>query len=97
MPTRNVSLTERFDRLIETKIASGRYANASEVIRAGLSLLERHEQEQEMKLKRLRRAVKVAIEADERGESEPVSDIGAFLDEIEAEVDAEVTKPTPDK
>jgi antitoxin ParD1/3/4 len=86
MPSRNVSLTKRFDRLIETKIASGRYANASEVIRAGLSLLEHHEQEREMKLKRLRRAVQVAIAADERGESEPVLDIGSFLDEIEAEV-----------
>jgi antitoxin ParD1/3/4 len=86
MPTRNVSLSERFDRLIEAKIASGRYANASEVIRAGLSLLEQHEQEQELKLARLRRAVQAAIEADERGESEPVADIGAFLDEIEGEV-----------
>jgi antitoxin ParD1/3/4 len=95
MPTRNISLTERFDRLIEAKIASGRYANASEVIRAGLSLLERHEHEQELKLQRLRRAVEAAIEADERGESEPVSDIGAFLDQIEAEVDAEVTEPAP--
>jgi antitoxin ParD1/3/4 len=93
MPTRNVSLTERFDRLIEAKIASGRYANASEVIRAGLSLLERHEQQEEMKLHRLRRAVQVAIEADERGESEPVSDIGGFLDEIEAEV----VEPAPRK
>jgi hypothetical protein len=39
-----------------------------------------------MKLKRLRRAVQVSIEEDERGESEPVSDVSAFLDEIEAEV-----------
>ncbi|HEV2160687.1 MAG TPA: type II toxin-antitoxin system ParD family antitoxin [Stellaceae bacterium] len=95
MPTRNISLTERFDRLVEAEIASGRYANASEVIRAGLSLLDRHEREQEMKLQRLRRAVQVAIEADERGESEPVSDIGAFLDEIEAEVDAEAMESAP--
>lgn len=95
MPTRNISLTERFDRLVEAEIASGRYANASEVIRAGLSLLDLHEREQEMKLQRLRRAVQVAIEADERGESEPVSDIGAFLDEIEAEVDAEAMESAP--
>jgi hypothetical protein len=39
-----------------------------------------------MKLKRLRQALEVAIEADARGESESVSDIGAFLDEIEAEL-----------
>jgi hypothetical protein len=41
---------------------------------------------EKIKLKRLRQALEVAIEADERGESEPVSDIGALLDEIEAEL-----------
>jgi len=30
MPTRNVNLTEHFDRFIESGIASGRFGNASE-------------------------------------------------------------------
>ena len=39
MPTRNVNLTEHFDRFIETGVSSGRFSNASEVVREGLRLL----------------------------------------------------------
>ena len=40
MPTRNVNLTSHYDRFVEEQIASGRFKNASEVMRAGLRLLE---------------------------------------------------------
>lgn len=43
MVTRNVVLTESQDELIKGLISSGRYQNASEVLRAGLRLLEREE------------------------------------------------------
>ena len=33
MPTRNVNLTEELDRFIVAKVKSGRYENASEVVR----------------------------------------------------------------
>jgi antitoxin ParD1/3/4 len=36
-------ITPHFERLIETCIKSGRFNNKSEVIRAGLRLLEEHE------------------------------------------------------
>ena len=36
MPTRNVVLTKRQEKLIETLVGSGRYQNASEVLRDGL-------------------------------------------------------------
>lgn len=39
-PTRNVVLTERQDELVETLVKSGRYQNASEVLRDGLRLVE---------------------------------------------------------
>ena len=54
MPTRNVNLTEHFDRFIETGITSGRFSNASEVVREGLRLLEQHEQEDRAKVEWLR-------------------------------------------
>ena len=39
----SVSLGDYFDNFVENRIAEGRYKNASEVIRAGLRLLEEEE------------------------------------------------------
>jgi antitoxin ParD1/3/4 len=57
MPTRNVNLTDELDRFIAKKVKSGRYENASEVVRAGLRTLEREEQQYEIKLAALRAAI----------------------------------------
>ena len=57
MPTRNVNLTDELDRFLLTKVKSGRYENASEVVRAALRTLEREEQQYEAKLAALRAAI----------------------------------------
>jgi antitoxin ParD1/3/4 len=57
MPTRNVNLPEKLDQFITAKVASGDYANASEVMRAALRLMERDEQEYEEKMAVLRSAI----------------------------------------
>lgn len=57
MPTRNVNLTDELDRFVAKKVKTGRYENASEVVRAGLRTLEREEQEHEAKLAALRAAI----------------------------------------
>ena len=57
MPTRNVNLTDELDRFVLAKVESGRYENASEVVRAALRTLEREEQQYELKLKALQAAV----------------------------------------
>jgi len=57
MPTRNINLTSQMDRFVDKKIRSGQYANASEVLRAGLRALEEDEKEYQAKLKALRAAV----------------------------------------
>ena len=57
MPTRNIDLTPELDRFVATKIKSGRYESASEVVRAGLRNLEREEQEHAAKLDALRSAI----------------------------------------
>jgi antitoxin ParD1/3/4 len=54
MPTRNINLTEHYDRFIEQQVASGQFKNASEVTRAGLRLLEQHSREEQEKLAALR-------------------------------------------
>jgi antitoxin ParD1/3/4 len=61
MPTRNVNLTELFDKFIETGISSGRFSNASEVVREGLRLMEQREQEDKAKIEWLRSAAKKRI------------------------------------
>jgi antitoxin ParD1/3/4 len=57
MPTRNVNLTDELDRFVNSRIESGRYESASEVIRAALRTLEREEQEYEAKMAALRKAI----------------------------------------
>ena len=57
MPTRNVNLTDELDRFVLEKVESGRYENASEVVRAALRNLDREEQWYEAKLALLRAAV----------------------------------------
>ena len=57
MPTRNVNLTDELDRFVLTKVESGRYENASEVVRAALRTFEREEQQYEAKLAGLRAAI----------------------------------------
>ena len=57
MPTRNINLTQQMDRFVDAKIRSGKYANASEVIRAGLRALDQGEKEDRAKLAAIRSAV----------------------------------------
>ena len=61
MPTRNVVLTEHQADLIATLVTSGRYQNASEVMREGLRLVERREAEEAARLKAMREAANAGI------------------------------------
>lgn len=57
MPTRNVNLTDELDRFVAVKVSSGRYENASEVVRASLRALEREEFEYDARLAALHKAL----------------------------------------
>lgn len=59
MATRNVVLTRHQHQLVESLAATGRYQNASEVLRAGLRLLERQEAEDGARISALRAAADV--------------------------------------
>ena len=61
MPTRNVVLTEHQSTLIASLVSSGRYQNASEVMREGIRLVERQEAENEARLKAMRDAAGAGI------------------------------------
>jgi antitoxin ParD1/3/4 len=74
---RSFALGEHFERLIDEQVKSGRYGNASEVVRAGLRLLEEREQKRELLLAELR----AKIEAGER--SGPPRPADAVFERIE--------------
>jgi antitoxin ParD1/3/4 len=58
----NVSVGKHWEKFIETAVREGRYGSASEVVRAGLRLVE----EREAKLKALREEINAAIESGPR-------------------------------
>jgi len=70
MPTRNVNLTPELDSFVLAKVASGRYENASEVVRAALRTLERDQHRFETRLAALRTAID---EGDVSGVARPGS------------------------
>jgi antitoxin ParD1/3/4 len=85
MPTRNVVLTEHQEELIENLVGSGRYQNASEVLREGLRLIEQREAEEKAKLEILRKAAEAGFGALDRGEFkefERVEDLQAYLNDL---------------
>ena len=57
MPTRNVNLTPELDNFVLDRVESGRFGNASEVVRAALRTMEREERVYETKLAALRTAI----------------------------------------
>ncbi len=54
MTTKNVSLTDHYANLVDSLVASGKYKNASEVVREGLRLLEQRTTEDERRLQLLK-------------------------------------------
>ena len=95
MPTRNINLTEHFDRFVDHQVSSGRYSNASEIVREALRLMEDQEQEREAKLKTLRRAAKEGFAEIDQGQGIVLKSkkaIGRFIAEIEGEVRKKAAK-----
>lgn len=81
MPTRNVNLTEYYDQFVDTLITSGRFSNASEVMRAGLRLLEQQAREDEQKLAALRALASEAFNELDQGQGTAI-DGGEQLAEL---------------
>lgn len=85
MPTRNVVLTDHQAELVERLVESGRYQNASEVLREGLRLVELREAEDAARLKALRDAVQVGVDDLDNGRYkafESFADLDAHLGKI---------------
>lgn len=50
----HVSLTRKLEKFVRTKLGTGLYNNASEVMREALRLMQEHEELRRLKLRRLR-------------------------------------------
>jgi antitoxin ParD1/3/4 len=91
MPTRNVNLTKELDQFVASRVAGGLYANASEVMRTALRLLEKEEREYEEKLAVLRAAIA-------EGDASPDAEEGvferlyAYIDELAAGKEEDLAK-----
>ncbi len=69
----NVSLGPWFENFIDTQIKTGRYQNASEVVRAGLRLLQESELAFAERRAQLAKSINGAF--DEPGEDIPASEV----------------------
>ncbi len=95
MPTRNVVLTTHHERIIEALVASGRYQNASEVLRDGLRLVEERIAREAAKLAKLRDAIgrgDADLEEGRYQEFESPDALARYLREMSERVIAEAVK-----
>ncbi|MCL6706463.1 type II toxin-antitoxin system ParD family antitoxin [Pseudomonas sp. R2.Fl] len=76
MPTRNVVLTDHHEEVIDRLVKSGRYQNASEVLREGLRLIEQRETLEAAKLAALREAAQSGFAELGQGRYIDVKDAG---------------------
>ena len=66
--TVNISITPELDAFLRSRVQSGRYQTASEVVREALRLLERHEQERDEAFHQLKAKLERGAGQAERGE-----------------------------
>lgn len=76
MPTRNVVLTEHHEKVIAELVGSGRYQNASEVLREGLRLIEERDAREAARLKALQEAARIGFADLDEGRYREVAEDG---------------------
>ena len=69
MATRNIVLTDHQSQVVDHLVASSRYQNASEVLRAGLRMVEEAESQYVTKMNDLRAAIDAGQEDLEAGKT----------------------------
>jgi antitoxin ParD1/3/4 len=75
---RSFALGDRFEQFIDSQVQSGRFNNASEVVRAGLRLLEDREKPSALTIDELRALIRAGMDS---GPGQPAD---AVLDRLEA-------------
>lgn len=64
----NVNLTPQLEELVRSKVSSGLYTSASEVVREALRLMDEQDRIRQVKLDELRREVRKGLESGPSGQ-----------------------------
>jgi antitoxin ParD1/3/4 len=94
MPTRNVVITDRQATMIDRLVKSGRYQNASEVLRDGLRLLEQRDANFQRRLTALREAAKKGWDDIEARRSRRFKTGGELQDYLDSLIEEEIDDPS---
>ena len=86
MTTRSVILPEPLEAFVEAEVASGAYPDADAVLAAAVDLLQREQRRGAAKVER-QALIQEGLDDLEAGRVEIVEDLGAWFDQIEAELD----------
>jgi antitoxin ParD1/3/4 len=81
----NVHLTPELEQLVQSKVKSGRYNSASEVVREALRLLEQRDEVFTLRKDEIRKQIEEGWQAAKRGE---LVDGDEVFDRIDAELEA---------
>jgi antitoxin ParD1/3/4 len=84
---RSFALGSHFENFIDEQLRSGRYNNASEVVRDGLRMLEDRENLRQIKISEIRRSIE---ESRQDGRTTPVDEV---LIRLEAKYNGMSDKP----
>ena len=93
MAIRNVELTDHQEKVIDSLVRSGRYHDASDVVRDGLRLLEKRETEDSARLDALRQAARKGTEAFERGDYRQFPSFDELESHLIDKTEAAVSRP----
>lgn len=66
--TKNIALTIQQDSFVNDLVETGQYQSASEVVRAGLRLLEHNLKRQQIELDEIRQHIRTSLKAEANGE-----------------------------
>ena len=78
----SISLGNHFENFVQSQIEGGRYQNASEVVRAGLRMLEDYELDRQQRLRELKAKLDEAW--DDPRPSIPAEDVFAGIERMHA-------------
>lgn len=82
MPSKNVDLTDHLSEFVDLLVASGKYKDASEVLREGLRLLEQKNTEQAHQLSVLQKLANQGFEQIDQGQGIALSSGQELADHI---------------